>query len=44
MTFKVSGPSAEHRRHASRPWQPEGDRGRRRCTPALPSTQGVVIE
>src|SRR5438034_5205281 len=30
------------RRHASRPWQPEGDPGRRRYTPALPSTQGVV--
>ncbi len=30
------------RRHASRPWQPDGDPGRRRYTPALPSTQGVV--
>ena len=31
------------RRHASRPWQPDGDPGRRRYTPALPSTQGVVL-
>jgi len=31
------------RRHASRPRQPDGDRGRRRDTPALPSTQGVVL-
>ena len=30
------------RRHASRPWQPDGDPGRRRYTPALPGTQGVV--
>src|SRR5438094_10349044 len=30
------------RRHASRPWQPDGDPGRRRYTPALPSTQDVV--
>ena len=29
--------------HASRPWQPDGDPGRRRHTPALPSTQGVVV-
>ena len=29
------------RRHASRPWQPDGDPRRRRYTPALPSTQGV---
>jgi dihydrofolate reductase len=28
------------RRHASRPWQPDGDSGRRRDTPALPTTQG----
>src|SRR5213593_1997586 len=30
------------RRHASRPWQPEGDPRRQRYTPALLSTQGVV--
>src|SRR5207249_9936990 len=29
------------RRHATRSWQPHGDPGRRRYTPALPSTQGV---
>src|SRR6267378_6875334 len=30
------------RQHASRPRQPDGDPGRRRYTPALSSTQGVV--
>src|SRR5882724_9803991 len=31
------------RRHASRPWQPDGDPGRRRYTPALPGAQGVTL-
>jgi hypothetical protein len=30
------------RRHTGRPWQSDGDPGRRRYTPALPGTQGVV--
>src|SRR6058998_3353244 len=37
-----SSPLRPPRRHASRPWQPDGDPGRRRYPPALPSTQGVV--
>jgi hypothetical protein len=30
------------RRHASRPWQPDGDRRRRRYTRALPGKQGLI--
>ena len=35
--------ASQPRPHAGRPWQPDGDPGRRRYTPALSSTQGVVL-